>query len=344
MTLLHFILITICSFIAVYITRVVSIKKNILDTPNNRSSHTSPTPRFGGLGFISIFVLALIILLPFNLITSNWLLIFGFLCLVLFSMIDDLNSISPLLRLSIHILFSITVYFSGFQLSTIDLPYLSLSFSGNLSLFLTVFYCVAWINVYNFMDGMNGYAGTMGITGFSAILILSQTPSTSLSGTILLTLIGSLVGFLFLNIYRAKTFMGDGGSAFLGGMVSITTLHVTSVQVGSPSFSFFLISILCFLPFLADASITLIRRAIKKEKVWEAHNKHFYQLLMRSGVKHFAILGLEFGYMLLTICFLYFYIPIKNPNQQLLSIALLLAAYLLKYIYTVKKFKQKQLT
>jgi len=335
MTIIHFVLLTAASFLSVYMLRVLCLRLSLLDNPNARSSHDIPTPRLGGIGLLIPFFISLIIFIPWTTIQDNIVILLAFALLFGISLIDDLKDISPKLRLINHILFSVLIVSSGLSLSSLTLPFGLITISGAVSVIITLIYCVAWINIYNFMDGMNGYAAMMGIFGFTSFIILSQAGSNSTAGIVSFCIVACLLGFSFLNAYKAKIFMGDSGSAFLGGLVAVMTIAIPSGSVEQKGLDL-LIGLLCFSPFLFDATLTIIKRAIKRENVLSAHRQHFYQLLLRSGWQHHSVLMIECMHMGVNALLLWMYV--NNPNDRIMLFALFFCLYIAKYAFVLREF------
>lgn len=159
---------------------------------------------------------------------------------------------------------------------------------------LWILFCVWMTNLYNFMDGIDGLAGGMGVFGFGTLGFLGY-----LSGDVHVAVAGWIIaaattGFLVWNFPPARIFMGDTGSATLGFLAA--TLSFEADTRGSIPIS---LSLLLFIPFIADASITLVRRILKREKIWLPHRSHYYQRLVRAGWSHRRTVLWEYGVMFL---------------------------------------------
>jgi UDP-N-acetylmuramyl pentapeptide phosphotransferase/UDP-N-acetylglucosamine-1-phosphate transferase len=149
------------------------------------------------------------------------------------------------------------------------------------------------INLYNFMDGMDGFAGGMSVIGFGFFAIMGWKAGHEVFLSISLITAAASAGFLIYNFPPARIFMGDVGSSTLGLLAAILSLW------GSRDGVFpFWIAVLVFSPFIADATVTISRRLLQNEKIWQAHKIHFYQLLVRSGWGHRRTLLLEYAIML----------------------------------------------
>lgn len=270
------IILLILSFGLTFIIRKIALKKNIIDTPNERSSHSVPTPRGGGLAIVISWFIVLFIMYLNEIIETNLLfaLLFG-LFLAIISFLDDLIDIKP----SIRLLFQ--------AISAIG----ALSFLGGLNLFpsldsklifylinvLAVIGIIWFINLYNFLDGIDAYACLEAIMISVGIYLIT-------GNNILLFFIASILGFLIWNWPKAKIFMGDIGSTQIGFILVILGIYFHNTNEFSIYNWLILTSIFWF-----DATFTLFRRWKNKEKLSQAHKKHAYQRLVQGGFSHLKV-------------------------------------------------------
>lgn len=284
----------------------------LLDIPNDRSSHSQPTPRGGGLGFIIAFAITSIIATVLKL-TSLPLLP---LCLVLFPLIiigtiDDRQGVPSYIRYLIQLIAaSIAVaYFGAFPQ-----PWLtSLGVAGQvIAILLTVTGITALINFYNFMDGLDGLVAAVTAVQLSFLAFWFNQP-------LLWLLVAALLGFLYWNWSPAKIFMGDAGSTVLGATVAIALLNINNTPIQAWS-------ALCIIsPLVGDAIYTLVRRLIRHENIFKAHRSHIYQRLQVSGWSHaqVAIAYIVFTLLIgLSITTLNFYGALISIVAVLISISL----------------------
>ncbi|WP_126227275.1 MraY family glycosyltransferase [Burkholderia ambifaria] len=236
------------------------------DIPNDRSLHTLPTPRVGGWGIVPVCVVFLLALAP-----ALWLIAVGAAGLAAMSQIDDRRGLPARVRFSAHlvaVVALIVVYPAG-------APWWLLAGVGFVMVWLT--------NLYNFMDGADGLAGGMALFGFGAYAAAALTgpnlsPDLAVAGA---AVAGAALGFLLLNFHPARLFLGDAGSiplGFLAGALGYWGWRADAWPIWFPA--------LVFAPFIADASVTLLRRLLRGEKFWQAHREHYYQRMVRSGVGH----------------------------------------------------------
>jgi Fuc2NAc and GlcNAc transferase len=249
---------------------IPQLQKRLLDQPNERSAHSTPTPRGGGVAFVLLTLLFNSLLLLAEPSPALWI---PWICtpLALIGLLDDRLNLPALLRYGIQILTTIALLLPT-ALPTPIWPWLC----GP----LMVIAVTAIINFVNFTDGLDGLvAGCMAIS-LAAIAI------DGASG--LWPLVGALAGFLIWNWSPAKVFMGDVGSTFLGAVFAGLVLQASSWPQA-------LALLLLATPLLADACLCVIRRAVAGQKVFQAHRLHLFQRLHRAGWPHQKVAGLYAG-------------------------------------------------
>ena len=254
--------------------RYYALANDMMDIPNERSSHDIPTPRGGGLAIVLTFLLGLIVskiagLLPAFLF---WALFGAGVLVALIGWMDDRHDIPATLRLLVHLMASVWALFwlGGLPPLPVFGNLLYLSWIGHI---LAVFYLVWLLNLYNFMDGINGIAGIEAISvciGGVVLLMLASAGNTL--WVLPMLIVSATMGFLFWNFPVARIFMGDVGSGFMGMVFGIL-----SIWLGWIKPELFWAWIILLGAFIVDASVTLVRRALRAEKVYEAHRSHAYQ-------------------------------------------------------------------
>ncbi|GAB3098952.1 glycosyltransferase family 4 protein [Aestuariicella hydrocarbonica] len=268
-----------------------ALHKGVVDTPNDRSSHTTPTPRGGGVSIVivslALFAVALMApnllatqLTPPNLIA---LLLGGFIVAAI-GFLDDLNPLSSKIRFSVHFIASLAALSLIEPLPTLPLPGADMTLDG--IWLIPVALGLTWlINLYNFMDGIDGIAATEALTvlaGAITIGIFSASASEiEFPWEILALLTAPLLGFLLLNWSPAKVFMGDGCSGFLGitlGLLAVIYAANTPVNLWC--------WIILLGVFITDACWTLATRIVTKQKWHQPHRSHCYQILSRKLQSH----------------------------------------------------------
>jgi UDP-N-acetylmuramyl pentapeptide phosphotransferase/UDP-N-acetylglucosamine-1-phosphate transferase len=297
------------SFIGVELLRRWISKREIFDIPNDRSSHTTPTPRGGGLIIVAVslgFYALGSVILPLN---FYWSYFIGAICIALISWFDDLFSISFGWRFLVHSLAAVLVVWNLGFWQIIYIPVLGNIDFGFGGAILTFCWIVWLTNAFNFMDGIDGIAGLQAVTAGIGWLIIGKilgSDNISIFGGILAL---ASFGFLLHNWQPAKIFMGDVGSAFLGYSFAVIPLFFQN----EPRFSLSaLIGISLMACFIIDSMMTFTKRLLKREKVWEAHRKHFYQKLVIKGYSHQFVTSIYGFISIIIITLLIFWINFQK--------------------------------
>ncbi|MCT4638578.1 MAG: glycosyltransferase family 4 protein [Bacteroidales bacterium] len=310
------------SFILTYLVRKAAIKKSILDIPNHRSSHSVPTPRGGGIAIMIAWYVGVITLYIMKYIELNLFLALAsgsFLSVI--SIIDDIRNVKPKVRLLFQALSAIgALYFIGY-IRPIDLFVFQIS--SQYILFPLFFIAILWfINLFNFLDGIDGHIAIAGITIPLGLYIFSDSQ-------VLLIMVAAVLGFLPWNWQRAKIFMGDVGSTLIGFNVVILSLWFRNTA----NVSIIVILVLSSL-YWFDATLTLVRRFLNKEKLSEAHRKHAYQRIVQYGFSHQKTV--MFAIIINIIFFTTVYMLKENTHNIFLLIGCLLINMAV-HVYVEKK-------
>ncbi|WP_324778931.1 MraY family glycosyltransferase [Thiobacillus sedimenti] len=234
-----------------------------MDHPNARSLHATPTPRIGGLGIMAGIAVA-----------GAWLadtallpVLLGAFALAAVSLLDDARGLPVRVRFLAHFVAAAGCLFA-------------LGLTGWALLVSTL--AVVWMtNLYNFMDGANGLAGGMAVIGFGTLSVAAWLGHAPGLAAFCAAIAAAALAFLRFNFPSARLFMGDAGSIPLGFLAA--TLGIRGAMTGVWPWLF---PLLVFSPFVADASVTLVRRALRGEKIWQAHRSHYYQRVVLLGATH----------------------------------------------------------
>jgi UDP-N-acetylmuramyl pentapeptide phosphotransferase/UDP-N-acetylglucosamine-1-phosphate transferase len=312
------------SFFLTWIFRNFSMKRKILDIPNERSSHTIPTPRGGGLAIVIAWYTGITALFFMGMLSKSlYFALLSGLLLGCTSLIDDVIDLKPIIRLIAQI---ITVIIAFFFLHGIQ-PVLVFGndiLPGFLLYPITILGMVWFINLFNFLDGIDGYASLEAITLAIAFFLFT--------GQIInLILIASVLGFLIWNWPKAKIFMGDVGSTQLGFIIVVLGIYFHNENKLS-----FIYWIILSAPFWFDATLTLFRRWRNKEKLSQAHRKHIYQRFVQSGFSH-----LKVDIYLILLNFVLTILVFLCVKFNLLQIPLLILSVFLMYIIALYADKRK---
>lgn len=273
------------SFLLTAVLRKYAISRSLMDVPNARSSHVVATPRGGGVAIVVAFIMSLGFLYATDLIP------FRFFCAIagaggaiaLIGFMDDHGHIAARWRLLGHFAsaFWLLGWVGGLPLIQLFGISVDLGWAGFI---LAAFYLVWLLNLYNFMDGIDGIASVEAICAcLGACLLYWLAGLESLIWAPLL-LAASVAGFLYWNFPPARIFMGDAGSGFIG--LVLGGLSLQAAWVSPPMLEAWLILLGVF---IVDATFTLFRRLVRGEKVYEAHRSHAYQFASRRFGKHLPV-------------------------------------------------------
>lgn len=263
-----------------------------LDIPNERSSHTRPTPRMGGLGIVAAFALLLpllwIMLLPK---ATNWIYatkfgvaLLSYVVIAGVGLIDDLRRIGPLAKYLGQLGAALITIWGGVIFLRLDIPFAGTMMIGWLAgALMTIVWLTGFSNFFNFMDGIDGLAGGIGVIYSLALAVVCIGTGHRMLGAGSLMLAAACLGFLAHNFAPAKIFMGDVGSLFIGYVLAaFAVLTTNSGEQPAP----FIAVLLIYGTFIYDATFTIFRRWQRGEKLYEAHRSHLYQRLVIAGQSH----------------------------------------------------------
>ncbi|MHC1704349.1 MAG: glycosyltransferase family 4 protein [Tenuifilaceae bacterium] len=285
------VLLGLLSFLLTYLIRFFALRYKLIDKPNERSLHDIPTPRLGGIAIVVSWYIGLTLFYLFNLIEKE--LFYALLCgviLAIVSLIDDIVEIKPYFRLIIHFATAIAAFvllngIRPFIIPHIEINYLYITYP------LAVIGMVWFINLYNFMDGINGFASIEAIT-IGLVLFFFTFDYLNL------VLVVAVLGFFFWNWPKAKIFMGDVGSTQLGFILITLGIYYHN------NYQFSIVNwIMLSSPFWFDATFTLYRRWRNKEKLSIAHRQHAYQRIVLAGFSHmkvsFILIGINIALIIM---------------------------------------------
>jgi UDP-N-acetylmuramyl pentapeptide phosphotransferase/UDP-N-acetylglucosamine-1-phosphate transferase len=281
---------------------------SILAHPNERTLHAMPTPQTGGVAVIGSVVIGLILaasvlaiiepakaVLPKGMASGSLWIILSMLLVFVVSFIDDCIGLPASLRLGVQAAAAcIIIAGVGLTVSSIPIPGGPTIQLGLAAIPVSALLLVWMANLYNFMDGMDGFAGGMTFWGFGFLAYFgwqAQFPVMLIISTFVA--MGAL-GFLMHNFPPARIFMGDAGSitvGFLAGTLMILGVRDRLFEIWVP--------IMIFSPFIVDATVTVTSRAFRRQKIWEAHREHYYQRVVLSGWSHRRTVLAEYGVMIL---------------------------------------------
>jgi UDP-N-acetylmuramyl pentapeptide phosphotransferase/UDP-N-acetylglucosamine-1-phosphate transferase len=295
----------------------------MLDLPNERSLHSNPVPRNGGIGITAGVAVAWMIVGP-PAHNSVWI---GIVILIAISLLDDLRGLPAWSRFCVHLTAA----------AMVSIEYLSMKPDWQVAMIAAL--AIAWMtNLYNFMDGSDGLAGGMALFGFSIYGIAALLSDNFDFALLNFSIAAAAAGFLVFNFHPARIFMGDVGSVPLGFLAG--TMGIIGWQQGNWTWWF---PLLVFSPFIVDASATLARRLLQREPVWRAHRDHYYQRLVLMGWGHRNTALAEYG--LMALCGIFGLVSLFAPiGIQFALIAVLTIIYVALAIVIDRAWRQFLIT
>jgi Fuc2NAc and GlcNAc transferase len=272
----------------------MALKHAVIDLPNERSSHDVPTPRGGGIAIIVAFFIGISYLFFRDAIAfSLYAALLSVIPVVIISLVDDIVPQSARRRIAVQLLSSLlALYFLG-GVHTLHLGIVALEgfWLNGVALLMLLWFT----NLFNFLDGLDGYAGSEALfVGLGAYALFGNMSA--------LYLAAATAGFLLFNWHKASIFMGDVGSAPIGFMIAVLALY----DGGSENFLGWMA---LFSLFLFDATVTLFRRFKKGEKLSVAHKKHMYQRLHQTGLSHSQVVLFLMMYNVAALLLLLLFVP-----------------------------------
>lgn len=261
------------------LVRRIALARSLLDAPNERSLHSVPTPRLGGVAIVASVLIASAA--TWSLSSWEVKVLAGIGAVVaLVGLRDDLKPMSASVRIVLQLVAAAALLWGvGVPPMLVTAEY-ALPLPKLVTGALLVVWIVGLLNIYNFMDGMDGLAGTQTVSAGAAFALLSTGGASAFAAG----LASAAGGFLVHNAPPARLFMGDAGSTFIG--MSFAALGVLGMHQGLP----ITVSALVLAPFLLDGTFTIIRRARRGEKIWQAHRTHLYQRAVQTGLGHKDVL------------------------------------------------------
>jgi len=282
------------AFLFTWLLRRFALTRNLVDIPNSRSSHVLPTPRGGGVAIVLVVLAGLPLLWwQGNIAGTAWVAFGGAGGMVaLVGWFDDQGHIAASRRLLVHFTAAVwgLVWLGGMPSLVFAGQTVSLGWLGH---GVAVLYLVWLLNLYNFMDGIDGIAGIEAITVCCSGIMLYWFAGVSASWEIPLLLVAAVLGFLCWNFPRARIFMGDAGSGFVGLM-----LGLLSLQAGWQNSNLLWCWLILLGAFITDATITLLHRLFSGQRIHEAHRSHAYQ---HAAIRHGSHISVTLGFAAINV-------------------------------------------
>lgn len=281
----------------------------IIDHPKPRSLHTSAMPRTGGVGILTAMLFTTSVLLVMA--RAGWVTnvarmaaldiqhrdlaatLVAATLLAGMSLWNDHQELSPGVRLLLHSLAAVFLMLvGGLTITGFSVPFYGVVTFGRATYLFTFLFLLWMTNLYNFMDGMDGFAGGMTLIGFGFLGGLALWQGAAGLGMLALMIATAAAGFLAFNYPPARIFMGDVGAVplgFLAGALAVKGSRDNVISLWVP--------VIIFSPFIVDASLVLLRRALTGQRVWEAHCEHYFQRFVLAGWTHRQTVWLEYMLM-----------------------------------------------
>lgn len=278
--------------LATGLTYLMARYVRIMDVPNRRSMHTKSTPKSGGVAIVATFLVGSLTIYSFAATARIeavyfWTFITGGIALALVSFYDDIRQRPFLTKLAAQLICAVGVMLAGLFLRRAYIPLLGEVDLGYFGYLVTLLWVVGLTNAYNFMDGIDGLAGGVGLIAACFMCAIAFFEGSAYVYLTSYVLAAGLAGFLIFNLPPARIFMGDVGSAFVGYTFAALALIGASFDRGH--LSFYVIPLLLF-QFIFDTFFTFVRRVCNRDKVYLPHRTHLYQLLPGLGYSRQQVL------------------------------------------------------
>ena len=287
--IIGFIAAFIFSTLSVPLVRKMCLKEGYYDLPGERKIHKKPIPRLGGIAIWlgTIFSLVTVVLIqgayPFG--NSISAILVGGTIMFILGMVDDTYGLSAKFKFFVQIGAALITFLLGVKIGYVYIPFLDIHwFLGGLSFIITILWVVGLSNAFNFIDGVDGLAGTLGATcaiTLGIIALFLQPPQDTCT-LLCFILAGAIVGFLVFNYNPARIFMGDSGSLFMGFLLA--TLSIVGVMK-SITFTIFLPLFILVVPVF-DICFATTRRLLKGKSPFSPDAEHLHHKLLKAGFSH----------------------------------------------------------
>jgi UDP-GlcNAc:undecaprenyl-phosphate/decaprenyl-phosphate GlcNAc-1-phosphate transferase len=276
------------------------IAMRVMDTPEARKAHARPTPKGGGVGIVTAFLVGLVLLYYFGQfarLANEYFLgvIAASFAIAAVAFLDDLYDWPFTVKLGIQALAAIVAVGTGIYIHDYRLPYVGSIYVGWIGVPVTVAWLLFATNAVNFIDGLNGLAGGVALIACGFLAMFSAAYGGWFCYAASGMLMAGLLGFLPFNFPRAQIFMGDVGSQFCGFMIAV--LGVVASRFDGATLSFMLVPMMLS-GVLFDVGFTLARRGLTGEHVTRPHRGHLYQVAQRSGVSAVIVTLIHWGFAL----------------------------------------------
>jgi UDP-N-acetylmuramyl pentapeptide phosphotransferase/UDP-N-acetylglucosamine-1-phosphate transferase len=330
-----------CTGFAAAVALVAAVRhwarhRRVLDHPNERSLHQQPTPRGGGVGIVLpvTAAMALVAAIHPELRTAAMSIGVASLCVAAVGFADDIKGLGAATRLFAHVGAAVFLVIGLDAWRSVPVASLAHVDVGLAAVPLTVLWLVGLTNAYNFMDGIDGIAGSQGLVagaGWAVVGLASGDPLVAVAGTVTSL---ACAGFLLFNWSPASIFMGDVGSGFLGFFLASLSVYTAGRAPAAAT-----AGLLFVWPFVFDAAFTFVRRVRRRENVLVAHRSHLYQRLVLTGTPHQTV---TLCYAALAVVGLAAGIAVALAARPAADIGLLLIAALALSLWVLVRSREKR--
>jgi len=327
--------------LSLVITRFMLHRVRIMDLPNERSSHQSPTSKSAGISIVCTFLIGVVMIFVISdkvLIRQDYF--FGFvlsaLLIAAISLYDDIKNKSFVIRLLTQILAVFLVLIFGLVIDRLYLPFAGLVVLGWLGYPITFIWIMGMTNAFNFMDGLDGLAGSVAVIVSIFFCAITFSQGSHFVYITSYTLLAGALGFLIYNWPPARIFMGDVGSTFLGFVFAV--LAIIAARYDRSHTSFMVMPLLLF-NFIFDTFFTFMRRLLHGERVFEAHRTHLYQLFNQLGYSHLTVTLFHIGVCILQGIGAVWMVNIPDGERALVFLPF--AAFQVLYAYVLITMAKK---
>lgn len=345
----------IISFLMIPQVSLIVKKKNLMEVPNNRSSHIDITPTMGGIAFVPAICFSILLLDFFDTDKVSMSIAFGVMIMLFVGIKDDLFRVSPKIKILFQTLAVTFIFFvsSDIRITTFDNFLFASEIPFWVAYLFAVFTTIVIVNSYNLIDGINGLAAMVGSVIFMSFSYIFYKSSDYFYSGLCIACIGSLIGFLRYNISRKKDkniFMGDTGSMIMGFLISIFTLRFLSLNSQElldanvqPNLKFFvLISVLIIL-FL-DTTRVFIIRTLKSGNPFKADRNHIHHIILDYIFYSHIKTSLFLSFLNLVIFIIVLYLNTRLNQYEIFFALILIIVFLtISLFYFNKSFSARRI-
>jgi UDP-GlcNAc:undecaprenyl-phosphate GlcNAc-1-phosphate transferase len=322
------------SCLSLALTRFMLIRVRVMDLPNDRSSHTLPTPKSGGIAIVATFLVGVVVIFLFaekSLIRQDYFLGFVVSALLIagISLYDDIHNKPFIIKLVTQFLAVFLVLAFGIVIDQVALPFVGPVTLGGWGYPLSFLWILGLTNAYNFMDGLDGLAGGVAVIACAFFCVITFSQGSTFVYITCYALLAGALGFLVYNFPPGRIFMGDVGSTFLG--FTLAVLAIIAARYDRSHTSFMVMPLLLF-NLIYDTFFTFMRRLFAGERVIDAHRTHLYQLFNRLGYSHRTVSFFHYTVCVLQGLAAVWMVNIPGTERTLVFIPFLLFQLLYSYV------------